>query len=688
MAPAGTRPVGWPPAVDVGTSRRRVGGIAVDRAESSSPRVLFVTGRLAEPVLRQTLADLAARLPIRPEVAVLPISVAALMTPRWVARHLRVPEGVDRVILPGHCRGDLADLRASLGVPVEVGPEDLRDLPRMLGMVVDRDPGYGAHDIEILAEINHAPRLALDDFLAQAERFRTQGADRIDVGCDPDGGWLDVGRFVAGWVERGGRASVDSFDPREVERAVRAGADLVLSVNATNRAAAPDWGVEVVAIPDVPGTLSGLDATVDFLEARGVRYRLDPILEPIGCGFAASLGRYAEVRRRWPEAEILMGIGNLTELTDVDSAGVNMLLVGFCQELGIRSVLTTAVAPWTRSSVAEVDIARRPEPPRRRPRDAAEAGRPPPGRPPRPARPRVRPIGPGRDGGTGQGPELADLRRRGADPCLQQRPPPRRDRPVPDLQPDGGGRSHPQLLPRPRAEQGPDRPDPGQGLSSGPGARLGAPDRARDQPPPPARAGSRAEWGAAVILEGVVTTLGADGTLNVAPMGPEVDDDGRLARFTLRPYRTSTTLRNLLSTRAGVLHITDDVELIARAAIKRLGPVESRPARAVPGRILATTGRYHEFRVVAIDQTHDRATVTAETVAEGRQAVDLFGFNRGKHAVVEAAILATRVAFLDRAAILADFARLAVWVDKTGGPAERRAFDLLHAHVRDAAGRG
>ncbi len=115
----------------------------------------------------------------------------------------------------------------------------------------------------------------------------------------------------------------------------------------------------MVAIPDEPGTLDGLDATVDFLEARGVRYRLDPILEPIGCGFAASLGRYAETRRRWPGAEILMGIGNLTELTDVDSAGVNMLLVGFCQEVGVRSVLTTAVAPWARSSVAEVDVARR-----------------------------------------------------------------------------------------------------------------------------------------------------------------------------------------------------------------------------------------------------------------------------------------------------------------------------------------
>ncbi len=183
-----------------------------------------------------------------------------------------------------------------------------------------------------------------------------------------------------------------------------------------------------------------------------------------------------------------------------------------------------------------------------------------------------------------------------------------------------------------------------------------------------------------MILEGIVTTLDPTGTLNVAPMGPEVGDD--LSRFVLRPYQTSTTFRNLQATGAGVLHITDDVWLLARAAIKQVGTVESRPAQAVVGRILATSGRYHEFRVLAIDQRADRSRITAETVAEGRQPTDLFGFNRAKHAVVEAAILATRLDFLPRAEILADFARLAVWVEKTGGPDERRAFHLLSSYVQ------
>jgi dihydropteroate synthase-like protein len=153
--------------------------------------------------------------------------------------------------------------------------------------------------------------------------------------------------------------SIDSFNPAEVSAAVSAGADLVLSVNSGNRDIAKSWGCEVVAVPDVPANLDSLDQTIEVLAAAGVPFRIDPVIEPIGFGFAASLGRYLEVRRRYPNAEIMMGVGNLTELTDVDSAGVNVMLLGFCQELGIRSVLTTEVIPWCRSAVRELNVARR-----------------------------------------------------------------------------------------------------------------------------------------------------------------------------------------------------------------------------------------------------------------------------------------------------------------------------------------
>jgi dihydropteroate synthase-like protein len=324
----------------------------------SRPHLLFVTGKLAEPSLRRTLADLAERANFSYTVAVLPITVAALATTPWIARHLTVPPGVNRVLLPGLCLGEL-DALAPLGVPVERGPKDLRDLPEYFGKGAARPADYGAHDIEILAEINLAPRLELPELLAQAATFRAAGADVIDLGCEPGIVWGGIGDAIRALRDQGMRVSVDSFDAAEIAPAVQAGAELVLSVNSSNRAVAVDWGCEVVAVPDVPAGLQGLDATVNALDVAGVRFRIDPVLEPIAFAFAASLGRYLEVRRRYPEAAMMMGIGNLTELTDVDSAGVNVVLLGFCQELGIRSVLTTEVINWCRSSVRELDLARR-----------------------------------------------------------------------------------------------------------------------------------------------------------------------------------------------------------------------------------------------------------------------------------------------------------------------------------------
>jgi dihydropteroate synthase len=323
------------------------------------PRIHFVTGRLAEHSLRRALEALAPKAGFDYTVQVLNITVAALMTTPWIARRLAVPEGTSRVVIPGGCRGPLDAFAAATDVPVDRGPEDLRRLPEFFGQA-GRDRGdYGRHDIEIIAEVNHCPRLAPAEILAAARRLRDAGADRIDVGCDPGAVWSGAGDAVRMLVAEGFAVSIDSFEPREVAAAVRAGATLVLSVNSTNVAAAADWGVEVVAIPDVPATLAGFDATIERLARDGVRHRLDPVLEPIGFGFAASLGRYLETRRRHPAAEMMMGIGNLTELTDVDSAGVNVMLIGFCQEVGIRSVLTTEVIHWARSSVRECDLARR-----------------------------------------------------------------------------------------------------------------------------------------------------------------------------------------------------------------------------------------------------------------------------------------------------------------------------------------
>ncbi len=185
-----------------------------------------------------------------------------------------------------------------------------------------------------------------------------------------------------------------------------------------------------------------------------------------------------------------------------------------------------------------------------------------------------------------------------------------------------------------------------------------------------------------MILEGIVTTLDPSGLLNIAPMGPRVEPGMR--RFVLRPFRSSTTYRNLKATGEGVLHVTDDVLLLARAAIGLEADAPTRPADVVRGRILSDACRYYEFRITDLDDREDRTILRAETVAAGCLR-DFFGLNRAKHAVVEAAILATRSDFLPLDAILRDYRQLAVLVEKTGGDSEHAAFRLLSDHIRALA---
>jgi dihydropteroate synthase len=325
-------------------------------------RVLFVTGRLAEPSLRRLLADMAP--PFTCDVVVLRITVAALMTTDWIANHLEardVPEGTDLVLIPGLCEGEPRDIGEKLGVRVEKGPKDLREIPGYFGRAAAARH-YGAWDIEILAEINNAPRLSRAALRAEADYFRASGADIIDIGCTPGLAFPDLGDVVGELVAAGMRVSVDTFDAAEIHIAVAAGAELVLSVNGSNLEAARDLAgtsARVVVVPDLGSTLETLEPSLEKLTRWRIPYLIDPILEPIGLGFMASLERYAEVRRRYPDAEMLMGIGNLTELTAADSTGVNALMIAVCQELGVRAVLTTEVIPWARGSVREVDIARR-----------------------------------------------------------------------------------------------------------------------------------------------------------------------------------------------------------------------------------------------------------------------------------------------------------------------------------------
>jgi dihydropteroate synthase-like protein len=318
-------------------------------------RFLFVTGKLAAPALHATLGR--AELPFGYDVAVMKITVAALMTTEWIARRLEVPEAVTKIMIPGLCQGETDVLAERFGLPVEKGPADLKQLPSWFGQA-DARATYGPRDVRVFAEINDVPRLSRERIVELAGYYREAGADVIDLGLSLDRRWLDEGpAIIAELRDRDFALSIDTMDPEEILMADEAGVDYVLSLNGSNRDLAQRLRATPVLIPDTPDDLDSLEATIAHLHRLGKPYLVDPIIEPIGTGFAASLGRYLEVRRRHAEVEMFMGIGNLTELTEADTTGVNAVLLGFCQELGIRNVLTTEVIEWARGAVRETVLA-------------------------------------------------------------------------------------------------------------------------------------------------------------------------------------------------------------------------------------------------------------------------------------------------------------------------------------------
>ncbi|MCH2201391.1 MAG: DUF447 family protein [Fuerstiella sp.] len=185
-----------------------------------------------------------------------------------------------------------------------------------------------------------------------------------------------------------------------------------------------------------------------------------------------------------------------------------------------------------------------------------------------------------------------------------------------------------------------------------------------------------------MIIEGVVTSLDSAGNLNVAPMGPMVQGD--FERLVLRPFRTSTTFRNLHENACGVFHVVDSVELLSKAAIGQLKELPpTRPASRIDGRILFDCCRWFEFRITDQDLSHERSVMNAEVVACGEQR-PFFGFNRARHAVIEAAILATRVHLLPHTDVTAQMTVLKSAVEKTGGVAETDAFDMLQNYIEQS----
>jgi dihydropteroate synthase-like protein len=320
-------------------------------------RVLFLTGKLAHASLERVLESMHPT-PFLYKVVRLGISVAGLMTADFIRRHLADAGGADRIVVPGRCRGDLAALSAHYGVPVERGPDELKDLPAHFGRR-GRAPDLSRHDVTLFAEIVDAPTLDVAGILARAARYREDGADVIDLGCLPDTPFGHLEEAVAELKRVGHRVSVDSLDPADLVRGAQAGAEFLLSLTEETLPVIDRVDATPVLIPAQPGDLDSLGRAIEAMEARGRPYYADAILEPIHFGFTASVARYRTLRERYPKAPILVGVGNLTELTDADTMGVNALLFGIVSELEATAVLATEVSPHARSAVREAAFARR-----------------------------------------------------------------------------------------------------------------------------------------------------------------------------------------------------------------------------------------------------------------------------------------------------------------------------------------
>jgi dihydropteroate synthase-like protein len=320
-------------------------------------RILFLTGHLAHARLERVLAG-AGDLGFAWSVFDVGVKVAALMTEAIITRRLSIPVDAARVVLPGRCRVNLARLTEIFGVPFERGPDELKDLPAWFGKR-GRPLDLSRHDMRIFAEIVDAPALTVDQIIERAASMRAAGADVIDLGCRPDTPFLHLEDAVRALRANGFAVSVDSASSDELRRGGAAGANFLLSLTENTLDIAVETGATPILIPSSHDDLGSLLRAAEAAQRRSIPAILDPVLDPIHFGFMASLARYAELRRTFPAADILMGTGNLTELTDADSAGVTATLLGICSELAVRNLLVVQVSPHTRRTIQEHDAARR-----------------------------------------------------------------------------------------------------------------------------------------------------------------------------------------------------------------------------------------------------------------------------------------------------------------------------------------
>lgn len=340
------------------------------KVSKKTDNILFVTGKLAEKSLNKVLQEIELASKENPKtsqfkytqfsykVEQIGVSVAALMTPEMIARRLKNTGEANKMILPGLCQGDLSQLHRQYGIPVERGPEDLKDLPQYFGQG-GKVPDLSQYSVKIFAEVVDAPDLTVPQILAKAEKFKAQGADVIDLGCLPNKPFAHLADTIKAIKNVGIAVSVDSMNPDELLLAGKSGADYLLSLTEKTLWIADEVAATPVLIPTKTGNMASLSRAIETCLKKGKPFLADAILDPIHFGLADSIVRYHKLRKKYPQIQVMMGVGNVTELTDADTTGINAVLFGLISELNINAVLATSVSPHAVNAIAEADMARR-----------------------------------------------------------------------------------------------------------------------------------------------------------------------------------------------------------------------------------------------------------------------------------------------------------------------------------------
>ena len=318
--------------------------------------ILFITGKLAEKGLRTVIESIENKY-FTYEIRNLNVNVAALLTTDMIERRIGNIDSFDEIIIPGRVRGDLESLKENINKKIIRGPDELKDLPTLFGASpVKYD--LSKFETSIFGEITDALNMTVEEVIKRAEYFRLEGADVIDIGCLPNKEFPHLEEIVQELKNRNFYVSIDSHNTEELIRGSKAGADYLLSIKDETYHILENLDSYPVLIP-TDNNMPNFYKLIDRAVQDKLTFIADPILDPISYGFTKSIERYIYLREKYPDIHIMIGIGNITELTHADTSGINMIMLGIVEELKLNHILTTQVSRHCSTVIRETDLARR-----------------------------------------------------------------------------------------------------------------------------------------------------------------------------------------------------------------------------------------------------------------------------------------------------------------------------------------